>query len=136
MTVLETEAYTLRSEALLTREEQEGLRSFLAECPESGDVVPGLAGLRKLRWTQQRRNKGKRGGTRVVYFYALSVHTVVLLYMYSKDEKENLTNADRKQLKEAVADLKEAIASRGSADEQTGKRTGKRPPAGRGPLPR
>jgi hypothetical protein len=55
VTVLETEAYTLRPEALLTREEQEGLRSFLAEYPEGGDVVPGVAGLRKLRWTQQRR---------------------------------------------------------------------------------
>jgi hypothetical protein len=72
-----------------------------------------------------------------VYFYALSVHTVVLLYMYSKDEKEDLTNADRKQLKQAVAELKEAIASSsGSADEQTGKRTGKRASAGRGPLSR
>jgi hypothetical protein len=134
--VLETEAYTQRSEELLTAEEQEGVRSFLAECPESGDMVPGLAGLRKLRWTQQRRNKGKRSGTRIVYFYALSVYTVVLLYMYSKDEKEDLTNADRKQLKEAVAELKEAIANSGAADEQTGKRTGKRSSACRGPLPR
>lgn len=137
MTVLETQPYALRAEALLTQEEREGLRSFLAEYPEGGDVVPGLAGLRKLRWTQQRRNKGKRGGARVVYFYALSVHTVVLLYIYSKEEKEDLTNADRKQLKEAVADLKEAIASSSpAATEPTRKRTGKRASAGRGPLPR
>ncbi|HYP07208.1 MAG TPA: hypothetical protein VER03_13330 [Bryobacteraceae bacterium] len=62
-------------------------------------------------------NKGKRGGTRVVYFHALS-----------------LTDADRKQLKEAVAELKEAVANTRRADEQIGKRIGERAPAGRGPL--
>lgn len=121
MTVLETEAYAQRSGELLTAEEQEGVRSCLAEYPEGGDVVSGLAGLRKLRWTQRLRNKGKRGGARIIYFYALSVHTIVLVYMYSKDEKEDLTNADRKQLKEAVAELKEAIASSGKTNEQAGK---------------
>lgn len=70
----------------------------LAEYPEGGDIVQGLSGLRKLRWTQQNRNKGTRGGTRVVYFDAVSAQTIVLLYLYSKREKEDLTDADRKQL--------------------------------------
>jgi mRNA-degrading endonuclease RelE of RelBE toxin-antitoxin system len=134
--VLETPAYTQRSEDLLTADEREGVRSFLAEYPEGGDVIQGLTGLRKLRWTQQSRNKGKRGGTRVIYFYALSQHVIVLLYVYSKDEKEDLTNADRKQLKKAVAELKAEIARSEGEDNEARKRTGKGTSAGRGPLPR
>lgn len=48
VTILEAEAYTRQSEALLTREEREGVRGFLAENPEGGDVVPASGGLRKL----------------------------------------------------------------------------------------
>jgi hypothetical protein len=110
VTILETEAYTRRSKELLTIEEREGVRTFLAVCPEGGDVVPALAGLRKLRWTHQRRNKGKRGGTRIVYFYVVSDRIIVLLYAYSKDEKDDLTDADRKKLKAAAKELKTAIA--------------------------
>jgi mRNA-degrading endonuclease RelE of RelBE toxin-antitoxin system len=109
VTVLEAEAYVRRSKALLTEEEREGVRTFLAEYPQGGEVVPGLSGLRKLRWTQRSRNKGKRGGTRIVYFYAVA-DRIVLLYAYSKDEKEDLTNADRKNLKAAAEEIKAAIA--------------------------
>ena len=46
---------------------------------------------------------------RIVYFYAVA-DRIVLLYAYSKDEKEDLTNADRKNLKTAAAELKAATA--------------------------
>jgi len=125
VTVLETEAYAQRSKELLTDEEREGVRAFLAEYPDGGDIVPGLSGLRKLRWRQHRRNKGKRGGTRIVYFYAMA-DRIVLLYAYSKDEKEDLTNADRKNLKAAAEELKAAIAKHKSRPhDQVGRRARK-----------
>ncbi len=44
VTVVEAEGYTQRSEELLSPDEREGVRSFLAEYPEGGDVIPDLAG--------------------------------------------------------------------------------------------
>lgn len=136
VTVLETDEYARRSEDLLSLEERVGVQAFLAENPDSGDLVPGLSGLRKLRWTQQSRNKGRRGGTRVIYFYAISHQTVVLVTVYSKEEKEDLTNADRKQLKKDAADIKAAIAASTGADQQARKGTVSRHATGRRPLPR
>lgn len=46
-----------------------GLQNALMENPESGDVIEGTGGLRKLRRTDPRRGKGKRGGLRVIYFW-------------------------------------------------------------------
>ena len=89
-------------------------------------MVPGLSGLRKLRRTERSRNKGKRGGTRIVYFYAVP-ERIVLLYVYSKDQKDDLTNADRKNLKAAASELKAAIAKdKSRLHDQIGRRAGKR----------
>ena len=45
-----------------------------------------------------------------MYFYAVA-DRIVLLYGYSKDEREDLTNADRKNLKAAAEELKAAITN-------------------------
>lgn len=45
------------------------LQNALMDDPSAGDVIQGTGGLRKLRWTDKRRGKGKRGGLRVIYFY-------------------------------------------------------------------
>jgi mRNA-degrading endonuclease RelE of RelBE toxin-antitoxin system len=103
VTVIESEVYRELPEKSLTEQEREGVRNFLAEYPGVGDIIPGLDGLRKLHWTHQQRNKGKRGGTRVIYFCATSDGMVVLLDMCSKEKKEDLTNADRKEFKAALA---------------------------------
>jgi hypothetical protein len=109
---VETREYERLARSLFADSERIGIRAYLAECPEGGDVIPGLSGLRKLRWSHQNRNKGKRGGTRVIYFYALSNGTVVLLHAYSKDKQKDLTDADQKKLKAAVQALKAAFSER------------------------
>jgi len=134
VTVVESEIYQERSERLLTEEERESLRSFLGEHPTVGDVVPGLDGLRKLRWTHQRRNKGKRGGTRIIYFHATSDQMVVLLDVYSKEQKEDLTSADRKELKAALGELKAALAK--NRNNRTGKKVSAWSAASRRPRSR
>ena len=70
---------------------------------------------------------GSAAGTREsVYFYAVP-ERIVLLYAYSKDEKEDLTNADRKNLKAAADELKAAIAKdKSRSHDQVGRRAGKR----------
>jgi hypothetical protein len=70
--------------------------------PESGDVIPGSGGLRKLRFTDERRGKGKRGGLRVIYYWWNSGSQFWLFTVYDKDEMADLTDSERKVLKEMI----------------------------------
>lgn len=53
--------------------------------------------MRKLRW--QSGAKGKRGGARVIYYYYNKDHPIFLLAAYGKNEKDNLSPAERNALK-------------------------------------
>ena len=66
--VLETSIFTRRADALLTREERAELISALAGNPQAGDLVPGLGGIRKMRFAAG--GQGKRGAFRVIWFVA------------------------------------------------------------------
>ena len=75
--------------------------------PEAGDVIEGSGGLRKLRFVDKRRGKGKRGGLRVIYYWWDEGLQFWLFTIYDKDEASDLTDAQRKQLKAMVkAELK------------------------------
>lgn len=65
--------------------------------PHQGDVIPNSNGLRKIRTGLG--NRGKRGGGRVIYkLEEIGGETVVLLYFYSKGEKENITGKEMEKL--------------------------------------
>ena len=68
--------------------------------PEMGEVIPGTKGLRKLRWSLGQ--KGKRGGSRVIYYYYLPENLILLLAAYAKNRQEDLDAAEKKVLKAAV----------------------------------
>jgi len=108
-TVYETEHYRRKAARLLSRGERASIRAALAENPEVHDVIPGLGGIRKARWSQQSRNKGKRSGVRVIYFYALSAGAVALIDIYSKAEKEDLNAEDKKWLRSALEEIKRKL---------------------------
>lgn len=78
------------------------LQLHLMERPESGVVIPGSGGLRKLRWAGSGR--GKRGGLRLIYYYVTAEGEILLLHLYAKNETENLDAAMTKQLKQHVTD--------------------------------
>ena len=63
--VLETSIFSQRADALLSVEDRAELIDTLARDSLAGDVMPGLGGVRKLRFTPKRR--GKSGGFRVIY---------------------------------------------------------------------
>lgn len=79
---------------------------------EAGDVIEGAGGLRKLRFSDARRGKGKRGGLRVIYFWWAEGAQFWLFTLYGKDEVADLTKAQCKQLKEM---LKAELAARRNA---------------------
>jgi len=99
-TIVYTRAYEGRAGKLLRPEEREAMELHLAAHPEIHLVVAGTGGVRKARWGRQ--GKGKRGGVRVIYFYRSSADVVYLLHIYTKSEKENLTPADKNELKALV----------------------------------
>lgn len=86
-------------------------RELMGE-PEAGDVMPGCGGLRKIRIADPRRGKGKRSGARVIYLHVPEAKRFYMLDVYGKDEKDDLTPVQKKELRELADRLKkEAIAS-------------------------
>jgi len=89
------------------------LRKWIAQNPQGvGPVIPGTGCLRKVRWVDPVRNLGKRGGLRVIYAVFTDIRTVVLLTVYGKNEREDLTFQERNTLREVAGfmhdDLKQA----------------------------
>jgi hypothetical protein len=70
--------------------------------PEAGDLIPGTGGLRKVRFADRRRGKGKRGGLRVIYYWWDNGSEFWLFTVYDKDEVSDLTAVQRKALKEMI----------------------------------
>ena len=99
---IETTAFTARVSDYLTEEEYRHLQTEMLAHPECGDVMPRTGGFRKLRWADSRRGKGKRGGLRVVYYWLMGDGQFWMFSIYDKDEMENLTADEEKQLKRAI----------------------------------
>jgi hypothetical protein len=79
---------------------------------DEGTVMSGCGGLRKLRTADPKRGKGKRGGARVIYLHVPTAKRFYLLDIYGKDEKDDLSAEEKKQLRQLAEQLKkEAIAS-------------------------
>ena len=75
------------------------LQQALMKNPESGNVIEGTGGLRKMRFVDARRGKGKRGGLRIIYYW-WSAGTQFWLYtLYDKDEMADLSAKQRTALK-------------------------------------
>ncbi len=100
MVIIETSLFTKQVEKLLTDEAYRLLQSELAKRPDLGVLVPGSGGLRKVRWGHQ--GQGKRGGVRVIYYWAVTSEHLLMLLMYPKNVQDNLSQAQLKMLKQIV----------------------------------
>ena len=97
-TVVETEEY-LRDvrRASLSEEARELIVEFFAEHPDAGEAIPGTGGARKVRIAL--KGRGKRGGGRVISFYTGPNIPVFLFNIFAKNEKIDLTQKERNELK-------------------------------------
>lgn len=99
-----TSIYEKRVGKTLRPEDRQAMELHIADNPEIHPIVAGTGGVRKARWG--RRGKGKRGGVRIIYFYRSAADVVYFLDIYAKNEKEDLTPADKQQLKGLVNRLR------------------------------
>lgn len=100
MIFIETPIFTKRLSELLDDDSYAALQRGLAESPDMGDLIEGTGGLRKIRVASHGR--GKRGGSRVIYYHFVSASQIALLLIYPKNEKDDLTAEERKVLKRII----------------------------------
>ena len=84
----------------LSEDEYAALQWTLILKSETGEVIPGSGGLRKMRWSGG--GKGKRGGSRVIYYRQTAKGEIWLLTIYAKNEAENIPTQILRQIKEAM----------------------------------
>src|SRR5438105_5805650 len=101
---LETSFFTRQITSLLSDSEYSALQGALVVNAAAGDLIPGTGGLRKLRWLQPKRGKGKRGGVRIIYYWYEPRAVVYLLLAYSKGERVDLSAREKRLLKQLVAE--------------------------------
>ena len=97
MTVVETARFLRDAESLLSEASRAELVAYVAMTPEAGLLIPETGGVRKLRWALPGR--GKSGGARVIYYFHSERMPVFLLAMYGKNEKANLSKAERNAMR-------------------------------------
>ena len=95
-TIVELPEFQKRASNLLEASEKSSIISYLASHPQSGDLMQGTGGIRKLRWSAQGR--GKSGGVRVIYYYHNGSVPLFLLTVFGKGEKANISKAERNEL--------------------------------------
>ncbi|MDQ7784878.1 MAG: hypothetical protein RDU20_18490 [Desulfomonilaceae bacterium] len=84
----------------LPEEELRGIQSLLTVNPRAGKLIPGCKGLWKLKWGA--KGHGKSGGIRIIYYWAVKSDQILLLYLFPKNETEDLTPKQYKILREYV----------------------------------
>ena len=89
----------------MTEDELMRLEESICARPDAHPVIPGTGGVRKARWA--RSGMGKRGGVRAVYYLFARADIVYMLDVYAKNEKCDLTPADKRELRAIVSMLEE-----------------------------
>ena len=102
--VVETEEFLADVKSVLSEDEHDALIEYVAQNPAAGDLIPQTGGLRKLRW--EARGKGRRGGSRVIYYFHNLEVPVFLMAIYAKGVQEDLLPVQRKALSKQLRGLK------------------------------
>ncbi len=66
--------------------------------------MPGLGGVRKLRFAP--KGRGKSGAFRVIYYLLTKDQPILALLIYGKNEQADLSPAQRKIVADLAAEMK------------------------------
>jgi hypothetical protein len=89
------------AQAGLSDEERRAMIAAIANDPTQGDLMAGTGGARKVRFSG--RGKGKSGGYRIVTYYAAPDVPVLMLAIFGKGDRDNLSKAERNALRAELA---------------------------------
>ena len=103
VSVIEFAGYRRRASELLTAGQRDAVVDLVAYEPTCGDLIPGTGGLRKVR--VGREGIGKRGGTRVVYYFYNEDFPILLLALFAKNEKSDLTIAEKQEFAASMREI-------------------------------
>ena len=102
LTVVETPSFLRDAKKLMGDNEREALVGYLSSSPNAGRLMKGTGGVRKLRWAKE--DTGKSGAYRIIYFFHSEDIPLFALNVFAKNEKANISQAERNELKQ-LADL-------------------------------
>jgi hypothetical protein len=83
------------------------LQEALLQNPKAGAVLRGTKGLRKIRFAFE--GQGKSGSSRVAYVDFTVHETIYLITAYSKNEKDNLSQAERNNIAKMIIRLQQGL---------------------------
>jgi hypothetical protein len=92
------------------------LQMALMGRPDAGDVIQGTGGLRKIRFGDVRRGKGKRGGLRVIYYYWVEGNQFWMFTLYDKGELDDLSAKERSALADMLKEVVELYGTKQRSD--------------------
>lgn len=104
MEFIETSLFTRQVYEILTDEEYAEFQEHLAAYPNSGDLIINTGGLRKIRVASSSR--GKRGGSRVIYYWQDSRNRIFLMAIYAKNRQTDLTPTQKSVLRDLLEEMK------------------------------
>jgi hypothetical protein len=100
MVFIETPIFTQRIKDLLRDDAYSELQEHLAQYPHAGNLIRGGGGLRKVRWAIS--GGGKSGGVRVIYYWAIAQDQILMVFVYPKNERDNLSDRQLKALRDVI----------------------------------
>jgi hypothetical protein len=97
-TVIETPTFlSTARDAGIPDDFREFIVTTISDDPMMGELMVGTGGCRKSRFPG--RGKGKRGGYRTIHYNGSDDVPILLLVVIDKGEKDNLSQAERNDLR-------------------------------------
>lgn len=109
LTFVQVSAFAAKWKAFrFSDEDLQALEAAIMERPDAGEVMKGTGGMRKLRFAAPSARTGKSGGSRVCYVVLMESGFCYLITIFAKNEKANLTAAERNEMKQVTELIKKA----------------------------
>ncbi len=104
ITIKTTAKFVKDASKMLNLDDLEHLYNYLTLYPDAGKIINGTNGVRKLRWQAANSHRGKSAGLRVLYHYSDGM-LIIMLMIYAKNKKEDLSGEERNKLKKVIPKL-------------------------------
>jgi len=105
--IIELPTFLKSIKKLFSDVDKKKLYEMLCINPELGNIIQGTSGVRKIRFSHG--NKGKRGGSRVIYYYHVSESEILMITAYAKNKQEDISEDQKKAMRNLIKQLKEGL---------------------------